>query len=111
MGLNENIKAHRLVAEHGGGQDDHSLIHDDPLGSRYQVRIDVWGKDHREQADRIVRAVNSHDALLEALEGIANQRTLAEVIAAGDYDDSDFEGGYDAIVKIARTALTSGEDK
>jgi len=43
--------------------------------------------------------------LRKALAGIANQRTLEEINACGDYEDSDFVGGYDAVVGIARAAL------
>jgi hypothetical protein len=95
MGLNENIKAHRLEAKHGGS-DEHSLVHDSPLGSRYQVRMDVWGADHVEQAERIVRAVNSHETLVSALSFLtraASREPADEVMGAA--------------LEAARTALES----
>lgn len=57
--------------------------------------------------------VFSRDAMLEIeglradLKNIATQKTTEELKAEGDqeYDDADFEGGYDAIIHIARRAM------
>jgi hypothetical protein len=101
MGLNENIKAHRLEAKHGGS-DEHSLVHDSPLGSRYQVRIDVWGADHVEQAERIVRAVNAHETLVSAV------RQLVACVEAGTAPGNSMSDGA---LAAARAALSTAEGR
>ena len=51
-----NPAGFQLAVKH---DDQHSLIHDAPLGKTYRVRMDVWGADHRERSEAIVAAVNA----------------------------------------------------
>jgi hypothetical protein len=53
----------------------------------------------------IVRAVNSHDELVEVLKDISKQRLSTEISTEEIEDDCDFISGYDAIVTVARAAL------
>lgn len=62
--------------------------------------------------------IERHQALLEAIEKIAKQRLTTEIDHDGDRKGADIEGGYDAIIGIAREvaggefairALASGE--
>lgn len=43
-----------------------------------------------------------------ALKNIAGQNTVEELTTNGDYDDADIEGGYDALIHIARRAMQEG---
>lgn len=55
----------------------------------------------------IVTACNAHDDLVKALEKISQQMTMGELIAEyGEDYLGDPEAGYDAIIMIARTALS-----
>lgn len=66
--LNENFLGIKLAAVHTV---NHSLIcnHDHDDGERYRVRMDVWGSDHRRDAEAIVERVNGFDALKTVLCG------------------------------------------
>lgn len=63
-------------------------------------KIDRILKERRESAAEI-------DRLRGDLKNIATQKTTEELKAEGEqeYDDADFEGGYDAIIHIARRAM------
>lgn len=52
-------------------------------------------------------AADEIDRLRADLKNIATQKTTEELKAEGEqeYEDADFEGGYDAIIHIARRAM------
>lgn len=66
--LNENFLGIKMVAVHDV---NHSLIcnHDHAAGERYRVRMDVWGSNHRHEAEAIVERVNGFEALKTVLCG------------------------------------------
>ena len=49
------------------------------------------------------------DAMKETLQEIADQKTTDELSVEGDYEGGDFEGGYEAIVLLARAAIGEQE--
>ena len=67
-GLNENVLECQLTAIHDDRR-NHSLICDSDFGEKYRVRMDVYGKDHRRDADAIIARVNGYDALVTVLCG------------------------------------------
>jgi hypothetical protein len=69
--------------------------------------IEETGLLMEERAAFLVLAANSHHAMKEALEEIARQKTMAELERNEvDLDGCDLEGGYDAIIELARAVLT-----
>ena len=50
------------------------------------------------------------DKLLEALENIARQKKTDELDTDYDVECADFEGGYDAIIDEARTAIREAKE-
>ena len=94
--LNQNVSAHRLIAKHG---DKHSLIHDDPLGPRYLVRMDLWGSDHVAQSDRIVTAVNNHDKL------VSTMRAIVDCYGVGWKDPTKFCAAVDEFIMDGKALL------
>lgn len=58
----------------------------------------------------IVKAVNSHEALVKALQEISAQKLTKEMdLEPGDYPD--YEYAYEAIIAIARDALHLSQEK
>jgi ATPase subunit of ABC transporter with duplicated ATPase domains len=51
---------------------DRYIIHDVPLGVEYKVRVVVSGPNSAQDARFVLRAVNSHDELVAALEASQN---------------------------------------
>jgi hypothetical protein len=73
---------------------------DDELPFKYLARLDPT---------TVSSLVTELRELREALRDIANQQTLSEIDERGDRSDCDFEGGYDAVVKVARAALSGAK--
>lgn len=71
------------------------------------VRVyEMLAKDEAERideaADRLAALSEENERMKGALWGIAKQQTTYEL----EGDDGDFEEGYDAIIKVARAALS-----
>lgn len=74
----------------------------DPGGPNYQEAC--------ANAAFIVEAVNSHAALVKALEEIARQHKTDEMCEA-EVDGADFENAYDIIIGRARAAISHRSSK
>ena len=63
------------------------------------------GHDGWEAADRIEQLTAERDRLRGALRDIARQKKADEMDTEYDVEYADFEGGYNAIIDVARVAL------
>lgn len=76
------------------------------IGDGQQLVALVYGKTTDEQAAN-ARLVANTEGFFATLKNIATQKTTEELQAEGEqeYDDADFEGGYDALIHIARRSI------
>jgi hypothetical protein len=79
--------------------------------TRSQVadRLRIEGHFFTKAAKEVDALVSEVERLREALKDIAHQKTQAELerdLEPDQFDGADFEGAYDAMIEVARAALT-----
>jgi hypothetical protein len=78
-----------------------------PKAQKSVVRAADALRDHLRLA---LSAARERDALREALQKIASQK-MVEAIGPDDFENGDFEGAYDTMIGVARTALAMNREQ